>query len=46
MNLVTLALQKINKKGKRNNMIHSGMTCDTAARTLLRDNEVFASSVL
>lgn len=24
-------------------MIHSGMTCDTAARTLLRDNEVFAS---
>lgn len=32
-------------------MIHSGMTSDTAARTLLtrtllRDNEVFASSVL
>ena len=24
-------------------MIYSGMTCDTAARTLLRDNEVFAS---
>ena len=24
-------------------MIHSGMTSDTAARTLLRDNEVFAS---
>ena len=24
-------------------MIHSGMACDTAARTLLRDNEVFAS---
>ena len=23
-------------------MIHSGMTSDTAARTLLRDNEVFA----
>ena len=24
-------------------MIYNGMTCDTAARTLLRDNEVFAS---
>ena len=34
---------KISKKGRKNSMIHSGMTCDTAARTLLRDNEVFAS---
>ena len=33
---------KINKKGRRGSMIHSGMTSDTAARTLLRDNEVFA----
>lgn len=37
---------KINKKGRGDSMIHSGMTSDTAARTLLRDNEVFASSVL
>ena len=37
---------KISKKGRKISMIHSGMTSDTAARTLLRDNEVFASSVL
>ena len=37
------SVSKINKKRKRNSIIHSGMTSDTAARTLLRDNEVFAS---